>query len=101
MSTLGEMSRVGRLGIGKFNFDVLQPCSLPERVATGCREFFSELGEEGLTPVLYCGTRAAQGIDHMLICKSKMGSVEGLSKIIINELPEKNVWTISCIEQIA
>ena len=92
---------------GAFNFDVLKPCSLPEKVATGYSEVFSHLLGADYTPVLYCGTQVVHGINHMIICKMRVchpDATEKLAKVILNELPEdeiKGKWSIVSIEEIA
>lgn len=93
--------------VGAFNFDVLKPCGLPEKVASGFTEVFSHLAGADYIPVLYCGTQTVHGVNHMIICKMKVchpEAEEHLAKVILNEQPEdeiKSKWSIVSIERIA
>ena len=42
---------------GAWNYDVLKSCDLPEKVATGFSEAFTNLKGADYTPVLYCEPR--------------------------------------------
>lgn len=87
--------------IGGWNFDVLKACDLPEKVATGFTEVFSKLVGADYVPVLYCGTQVVHGMNHMLICKSKIchpDAVDRITKVVLNEVEDK--WSIVSIEEI-
>ena len=91
---------------GTFNFDILKPCNLPQKLATGFADVFSHLAGADYIPVLYCGTQTVHGVNHMLIFKMRVchpDAVEKLAKVILNELPEdeiKSKWSIVSIEEI-
>ena len=91
---------------GGFNFDVLQPCALPEKVATGFTEVFSKHLGADYTPVLYCGTQTVHGVNHMIICKMRICHPEApdkLAKVILNQLPDDEInskWSIVSITEI-
>ena len=87
--------------VGGWNFDVLKVCDLPEKVATGFTEVFSKLVGAEYMPVLYCGSQAVHGMNHMLICKSKIchpDAVDRITKVVLNEVEDK--WSIVLIEEI-
>ncbi|MCH5252230.1 MAG: hypothetical protein J1F22_04590 [Lachnospiraceae bacterium] len=92
---------------GAFNFDVLKPCDLPEKVATGFSEVFSKLVGADYVPVLYCGKQTVHGVNHMIICKIKVchpDASEKLAKVILNQLPKDEIsshWSIVSITEIA
>lgn len=92
--------------VGAWNYDVLKACELPQKVASGFSEIFSNIVGADYTPVLYCGTQVVNGFNHMLICKSRIchpDAEDKLTKVILNELPEdeiKSQWSIVSIEEI-
>lgn len=92
--------------VGAWNFDGLKACNLPEKVASGFSQVFEKLIGADYTPVLYCGTQVVHGVNHMIICKSKVvhpDAVTRLVKVILNEIPEdeiKSKWSIVSIEEI-
>lgn len=86
---------------GSWNYEVLEACSLPEKIATGFTEVFSKLLGAEYTPVLYCGTQVVHGTNHMILCKSKIQYPEAedrLVKVVLNEL--EDMWSIMSIEEI-
>lgn len=92
--------------VGAWNFDVLKPCNLPEKVASGFSQVFGKLKGVDYIPVLYCGTQVVHGVNHMIICKSRIvypDAVTRLVKVILNEIPEDEInssWSIVSIEEI-
>lgn len=92
--------------VGAWNYDVLKSCNLPEKVATGFSSVFASFVGADYTPVLYCGTQVVHGVNHMIICKSRIchkDAVDRLTKVILNEVPEDEInskWSIVSIEEI-
>lgn len=91
---------------GEWILAEMEPCNLPQKVATGFTEAFSNLDGGGYIPVLYCGHQLVNGTNHLLICKQTLvvpGAPESLVKVIINEpLPtaSEEAWTIVLIDRI-
>lgn len=86
---------------GAWNFDVLKACELPQEVASGFTEVFSKFEGADYMPVLYCGTQVVHGLNHMIICKTRIchpDAVDRLTKVILNEVDGK--WSIVSIEEI-
>lgn len=92
--------------VGEWILAEMAPCDLPEKVATGFGQAFSELVGASCIPVLYCGHQLVHGTNHMLICKQTMAVAEKserLVKVILNEpLPTDSepAWTIVLIDAI-
>jgi hypothetical protein len=49
--------------------DYLDPCNLPQNLASAFPGLVEPLIDIGYTPVLYCGYQCVNGINYMLICK--------------------------------
>lgn len=91
---------------GAWKLAEMEPCALPEKVATGFTEAFEGLVGAHYIPVLYCGEQLVHGTNHMLICKQTLVTqppAEHLVKVILNEpLPtdEDQNWKIVSIDEI-
>ncbi len=56
---------------GEWKYEELSGCMLPEKVATGWTQVFSNhLGVEYI-PALYCGSQVVNGTNYMIIAKAK------------------------------
>lgn len=92
--------------VGTWKLAEMEPCALPEKVATGFTEAFDGLVGAHYIPVLYCGEQLVHGTNHMLICKQTLVTehpVEHLVKVILCEpLPtdEEQNWKIVSIDEI-
>ncbi len=85
----------------------MQPCNLPEPVATGFRKVTESFCGSGFMPVLYVGTAVASGINYMVICRQTMvtqNADEHLAAVVLNQKPNpsgpEDGWSIVSIEQI-
>lgn len=91
-------------GTGAWKLENMEPCNLPERVATGFTDLFNSLTGASYMPVLYCAEQLVNGTNHMLICKQTLSTaqpIEHLTKVIIHEPLPKNPsdeWSIKSIE---
>lgn len=91
---------------GNWKLAEMNPCNLPEQVATGFAEAISGLVGAAYIPVLYCGEQLVHGTNHMLICKQTLITAqpqEHLVKIILNQpLPSDNepAWKITLVDTI-
>ncbi len=88
---------------GGWKLAPMDPCDLPQNVATGFTQLLGELEGANYTPVLYCGTQVVNGVNHMIICRQTLVTPttdEHLVKVIINESPNAGKWTLVLIDQI-
>ncbi len=90
---------------GEWKFVEMEPCNLPEQVATGFGSIFSNMHGAKYVPVLYCGEQLVHGKNHMIICRQTLRTnpvKESLVKVVINQLePMGNDWSVVGIEVIA
>lgn len=88
---------------GGWKLAPMEACDLPQNVATGFTQVFENGEGAHYTPVLYCGTQAVNGTNHMIICHQTLVTLdrdEHLVKVIINGSPNGEKWTLVLIEQI-
>lgn len=88
---------------GGWKLAPMSPCDLPQNVATGFTQLFGDVEGATYTPVLYCGTQVVNGVNHMIICRQTLVTLtedEHLVKVIINESPNAEKWTLVLIDQI-
>ena len=92
---------------GGWTLAEMQPCSLPQQVATGFGEVTQTMVGARYVPVLYVGTQVVHGVNHMLICKQTMaaqGAPEHLVKMVLNQNVDDGSivgkWSVVTIEQI-
>lgn len=86
----------------------MEPCSLPEPVATGFKEAFAGWIGATYTPVLYCGEQLVHGTNYLLICYQTLlappsGPNEHVVKVLLNKpLPSDAdpSWHIISVEPI-
>lgn len=57
------------LKLGGWQFEKLEACNLPQRVATGFGEALGRLTGAEYVPLLYVAHQQVSGTNHMLICK--------------------------------
>ena len=93
--------------MGGWELADMQPCALPEKVATGFGEVTQNMVGAKYVPVLYVGTQVVHGINHMLICKQTLavqGAPEHLVKMVLNQnLDDGSLvgkWTLLSVERI-
>ena len=93
--------------MGGWELADMQPCPLPEEVATGFKEVTQNMVGAKYVPVLYVGKQVVHGVNHMLICKQTLaaqGAPEHLVKMVLNQAPEEGSlvgkWSVVSIEQI-
>lgn len=92
--------------VGSWKLADMKPCNLPEKVATGFSEVFSNLDGASYIPVLYCGEQNVHGTNHMLICKQTLVTAhpeEHLAKVILNQpllTDADQTWKIVAIDTI-
>lgn len=92
---------------GGWKLAEMQPCALPEKVATGFGEITKTLLGAKYVPVLYAGTQLVHGMNHMIICKQTLatpGATEHLVKMVLNQNVDDGSivgkWSVVTIEQI-
>lgn len=91
---------------GTWKLADINPCNLPEKVATGFSSTLVNLDGAYYIPVLYCGEQLVHGTNHMLICKQTLAtaqSEEHLTKVILNQpLPTDadQTWKLISIDAI-
>ena len=74
--------------VGNWNILKMEPCNLPQKLATGFSEIMKDMVGANYEPVLYCATQIVSGTNHMLICKQTLvinPPRENVVKMIINE----------------
>ena len=92
--------------MGTWQLTDMEPCALPEKVASGFSSAFEDLRGATYTPVLYCGIQRVHGTNYMLICKQNLtvaDQQQGLVKVILHEpLPtdENQGWKVLTIDSI-
>ena len=93
--------------VGGWELADMQPCDLPQKVATGFGEVTQNMVGAKYVPVLYVGTQVVHGINHMLICKQTLaakGAPEHLVKMVLNQnLDDGSLvgkWSVVSIEPI-
>ncbi len=73
---------------GAYKLAHMEPCDLPQKLATGFGEVTQGLTGAQYVPVLYVGEQVVHGINHMLICRqtlSTKGTEEHLVKMVLNQ----------------
>ena len=93
--------------VGGYKLAPMEPCNLPEQVATGFAQVTEHWCGAGYTPVLYVGSQVVHGVNHMLICKQQIivpDAPEHLVTMVLNQTPDEGgitgKWSIVGIEQI-
>lgn len=75
--------------LGEWILEEMEPCDLPEKVASGFSQAFSDMTRADYMSVLYCGHQLVHGINHIIICKQTLvisDKAEYLVKVILNEI---------------
>lgn len=88
---------------GGWKLAEMQPCNLPQEVATGYNQVVQSLVGADYTPVLYVGQQVVAGMNYMIICKQKIvvpDPPEHLVEVIINSAPTTGAWSLVRINQI-
>lgn len=73
---------------GEWEIAAMEPCRLPQKVATGFTEAFDGMRGAQYTPVLYCGSQIVSGVNHAIICKQVLVTrepVEHIVKVVLYE----------------
>ena len=73
---------------GAWKIAEMEPCKLPQGVATGFSEVFKNIDGAGYIPVLYCGSQVVAGTNHAIICKQTLVTqtpVEHVVKVVLYE----------------
>ncbi len=93
--------------VGSYNLADMQPCNLPQQVATGFGEVTQSLVGAEYMPVLYVGEQVVHGLNHMLICLQTLSAKDApkhLVTMVLNQNRDDGSivgkWTIVSIEQI-
>lgn len=89
--------------VGGWNLVEMEPCKLPQEVATGFTEAMDGMAGASYVPVLYCGTQVVNGTNHLLICRQTMVTaepIEGLAEVILHQPLHDDKWTILHIKNI-
>lgn len=91
---------------GGWKLAKMEPCMLPEDVASGFCSVMENMVGASYVPVLYCAAQLVNGMNHMLICKqtlSTAGAEENLAKVILHHeigaKPDEG-WRVLSIEGI-
>lgn len=87
--------------VGGWKLLELQPCNLPERVATGFSQVMGSMIGATYTPVLYVAKQIVSGENHMILCKQSLSTAEPeehLTKIVLYD--NMTDWSLISIEQI-
>ena len=88
---------------GGYKLAPMEPCKLPEDVASGFTEVVTPLVGADYVPVLYVGSQVVAGVNHMIICKQKItahDTPEHLAEVVLNSAPTTGKWSLVSIEQI-
>ncbi len=93
--------------VGGWTLASMEGCNLPQQVATGFSEVTEAMVGAKYVPVLYVGTQAVHGVNHMLICKQTLttqGAPEHLVKMVLNQNCDDGdivgKWSIIAIDHI-
>ena len=73
---------------GSWNILKMEPCKLPQKLATGFSEVTKEIVGASYEPVLYCATQLVAGTNHMLICNQTLVTnppKKSIVKMILHE----------------
>ena len=73
---------------GNWSILKMEPCKLPQKLATGFSEIVKDLNGASYEPVLYCATQVVAGTNHMLICKQILVTnppKEDIVKMVLHE----------------
>ena len=87
--------------VGTWKIASMEPCGLPEAVATAFSQVTTNMVGARYIPVLYCGEQLVNGMNYMIICKQILVTnppVEHIVAMVIN--CNNNVSSIISIEQI-
>ena len=74
--------------VGNWNILKMEPCNLPQKLATGFSKIMMDMVGASYEPVLYCATQLVNGTNHMLICKQTLvvnPPKENVVKMILHE----------------
>lgn len=88
--------------VGGWELAPMQPCNLPEEVATGFTEVTHGLVGAKYVPVFYVGKQIVQGTNYMVLCKQTIvvpGAPEHLVEMVLNHALDGS-WSIVTIKQI-
>lgn len=89
--------------LGSWKIAEMEPCNLPQDVATGFSEAFANLQGASYIPVLYCGEQLVHGTNYMIICKQTLVTnppAEHIVSVILHKpLPSdsEQAWNILAI----
>ena len=94
--------------VGGYELANMEPCNLPDPVATGFQEVMGGMVGATYTPVLYVGSQLVHGTNYMVICKQTLaaaGAPEHLVELVLNQCPEQDgsltgKWSIVTVKQI-
>lgn len=94
--------------LGGWEIEKMEPCPLPEKLATGFSQAMEGFVGAEYVPVLYCGKQIVAGTNYMLICKGKLATKEAQETFVAmtlhETLPKKGellgTFSISHIERI-
>lgn len=93
-------------GTGEWNIDVNKCGSLPEKLATGFAQAFSDIQGASYTPLVYVGSQIVNGINYAIVAEQALITnppIKNIVLIILNEKPIdeiKSNWTIVSIDPI-
>ena len=92
---------------GGWTLAPMQPCNLPQQLATGFSAVTQGMVGAKYVPLLYVGTQVVHGTNHMLICKQTLvvpGAPQHLVKMVLNQINAggdfTGQWSLVSIEQI-
>ena len=94
--------------LGGWEIEEMEPCPLPEKLATGFSQAMEDLVGATYVPVLYCGKQIVAGTNYLLICKGKLATKDAQETVVAmtlyETLPTKGellgTFSISNIERI-
>ena len=89
--------------MGGWELADMQPCALPEKVATGFSKVVTPMLGADYTPVLYVGQQIVAGSNHMILCKQKpvvLEPQEHLVEVILHSAPTTGDWSLVSVTQI-
>ncbi len=94
--------------LGGWEIEKMEPCPLPEKLATGFVQAMEGFVGATYVPVLYCGKQIVSGTNYLLICKGQLTTKEVQETVVAmtlhETLPEKGhllgTFSISNIERI-
>lgn len=84
--------------VGGWNILKMEPCNLPQKLATGFAKVVGDIDGASYEPLLYCATQIVNGTNHMLICKQTLVTnppSENIVKMILHETLDGNFIILS------